>query len=122
MDVPINPLITSEEKRFKAVLMVERSDSLLESLACFKSSAGLRVKMTTTERMATNAKTTNNSINVNDERGLPRRGPFGARSSIRVKEDRFDEPACRQAGVKDSLLFFNIYIELSIKRAANGEK
>ena len=115
-------MITSEEKRLSEVLMVERSDSLLESLACFKSSAGLRVKMTTTERMATNAKTTNNSINVNDERGLPRRGPFRARSSIRVKEDRFDEPACRQAGVKDSLLFFNIYIELSIKRAANGEK
>ena len=70
MDVPINPLITSEEKRLSEVLMVERSDNLLLSRACLISSAGLRVKMTTTERMATNAKTTNNSINVNDERLL----------------------------------------------------
>ena len=70
MDVPINPDVTSAENKLRAVLIVERSERRLLSRACLMSSAGLRVKITTTERMATNAKTTNNSINVNDERLL----------------------------------------------------
>ena len=80
VDVPMNPPVTSAEKRFKAVLMVERSDRRLESLACFKSSAGLRVKMTTTLKIATRARTTKSSIRVKDFRLLaptcaePRRG------------------------------------------------
>ena len=86
MDVTIKPLVTSEAKRLRDVLIVAKSDNLLLSRACFKSSAGLRVIITTTERMATSAKTTNNSINVNDERGLPRRSPFGAKSSISVND------------------------------------
>ena len=82
----MKPEVTSAENKLSAVLIVERSERRLLSRACLINSAGLRVITTTTERMATRAKTTNNSINVNDERGLPRRGPFGARSSIRVKE------------------------------------
>ena len=54
------------ENKLSAVLIVARSERRLESLACFKSSAGLRVRITITERMATNAKTTNSSIRVND--------------------------------------------------------
>lgn len=70
VDVPMNPEVTSVEKRFNAVLIVAKSERRLLSLACFKSSAGLRVRMTTTERMATRARTTSNSINVKDFRLL----------------------------------------------------
>ena len=48
--------------------MVERSESLLLSLACFSSSAGLRVIMTTTLRIETMAKTTRSSMRVKEER------------------------------------------------------
>ena len=70
VDVPMNPDVTSVENKLRAVLIVARSERRLESLACFKSSAGLRVTITTTERIATRAKTTNNSIRVNERRFL----------------------------------------------------
>jgi len=70
VDVPMNPDVTSVENKLRAVLIVARSERRLESLACLSNSAGLRVITTTTERMATNAKTTKSSINVKDERFL----------------------------------------------------
>lgn len=59
--------------------MVLKSESRLLSLPCFNSSAGLRVSITTTDKIATIARTTN--------------------SSIRVNEDLFDEPACGSVGM-----------------------
>ncbi len=64
--VPINPEFMSVLKTPRALLIVERSESRLLSLACFRSSEGFRVRITTTERIATIAKTMRSSINVND--------------------------------------------------------
>ena len=64
VDVPIKPDVTSAENKLRAVLMVERSERRLLSRACLMSSAGLRVKMTTTLKMATRARTTKSSMRV----------------------------------------------------------
>ena len=74
-EVPMKPFTTSEENKLREVFTVARSERRLESRACFKSSAGFKVITTTTERMATNAKTT--------------------KSSIRVKEFLFPRMSCR---------------------------
>jgi hypothetical protein len=66
VEVPMNPDVTSVEKRFKAVLIVARSERRLESRACLSNSAGFKVRTTTTLKIATRAKTTNSSINVKD--------------------------------------------------------
>ena len=64
--VPIKPPVTSALYADNAVLRVDRSESLLLSLAWRKSSAGFRVIMTTTERMETMARVTRSSIKVKD--------------------------------------------------------
>ncbi len=66
MDIPINPVETSAENRLSAVLIVERSENRLESLACLSNSPGLRAIMTTTLKIATRARTTRSSIKVKD--------------------------------------------------------
>ena len=70
VDVPMNPDVTSVENKLRAVLIVARSERRLESLACFKSSAGLRVTITTTERTATIARVTRSSMRVKELRFL----------------------------------------------------
>ena len=63
-DVPMKPFTTSEENKLREVFTVARSERRLESRACLSNSAGLRVITTTTERMATKAKTTRSSMRV----------------------------------------------------------
>ncbi len=50
--------------------MVAMSDTLWESLACLRSSAGFIVIMTNTESMAIMATTTRSSMRVKEERLL----------------------------------------------------
>ena len=71
VDVPMNPDVTSVENKLRAVLIVARSERRLESLACFKSSAGLRVTITTTLKTATMARVTRSSMRVKDFLFLP---------------------------------------------------
>ena len=64
VEVPMKPLVTSALKAARAVLRFDRSERRFESLACFNSSAGFRVIITTTLKIATIARTTRSSINV----------------------------------------------------------
>ena len=95
VDVPMKPEVTSVENKLRAVLIVARSERRLESRACFKSSAGLRVITTTTERIATRARTTRSSMRVKELRlsfRPPSRNPeaLNAWMPDRVRHDRLD--------------------------------
>ena len=91
--VPREPEGLSVVKRRTALFMVSRSDNLLLSLACFRSSAGLSARITTTERTAIIAMTTNNSMRVNP-------APFED-----LRRER-GAPVRKRCGVKDFLLSF----------------
>jgi len=64
VDVPIHLAIWSVWYKPKALFMVARSESLMESLPCLISSAGLRMRVTATANTAKMAITTKSSMRV----------------------------------------------------------